>query len=428
VRVDEAPLRTLGDLVQKRTSGEFICASASAEVHVFLQRGRVAWATDSQHPFAFTRYLQTSAGIDADGFRDILDSCKRERRPLGETLVAWGLVTREEIRAALRHQLELALTALRHGGAAQTLFLDRTRQFEHYDESLTFALDELLSGATVEDGGATSSRRRAPSQQPPSTGPRSAPSLARRLFELTDDIRWAEVLEGTTRIESEPDPHETLRFSAEIVESTLRDEAEVAIFRLPEGLLAGIALPGSRSLWCRLAPESTVGAAAAALGAFGEPGPRESFGPARGKPWTHCADGDPNALEMRALLERAPEMLGAFVLDSGDARESCGVGCSPLTLDEGLDTVRRRARALAVEQVFQDGTESRADVDGVGFRFRSMVTAERRFWCFGAQLSGCSQRTVWILLSRQCSQGLGWAYLTSLGRSLMHLGEGRARA
>ena len=120
MRFDQTPLRTLASLVSEQASGEFISASKGAEVHVYLQRGRIAWATDSGHPFAFTRYLQTSAAIDADGFRDILESCKREKRPFGETLVAWGLVTSNEIRAALHHQLELALASLRDGGPAQT--------------------------------------------------------------------------------------------------------------------------------------------------------------------------------------------------------------------------------------------------------------------------------------------------------------------
>jgi hypothetical protein len=425
VRLDEAPFDTLCALVDGRASGEFISASSSAEVHVYLQRGRVAWATDSEHPFAFTRYLQTSAGIDADGFRDILESCKRERRPLGETLVAWGLVTRQEIRAALRHQLELALAHLRDGSAAQTLFLDRTRQFAHYDDALTFALADILSTSTARS--APPSSRRGSRLLHAGTG---APPSARRLLESGVDILWTELFDGTTRVESEPEPATTPRFAPQVVEQTLLDGAELVIVWLPDGLLGGVSLSASRSLWCRLARDSTVGAAASALGAFGpasaSPGESSEASP-NGEPWTLCGEGDPALEEMRAFLDRAPEMLAAFVLNAQGGGRPCGVGRASLALDAALETASRRARVLTIERIFEDGVVRDADDGGVGFHFRSMVTAEPRVWCFGAELAAPSRRTVWALLDRRCSQGLGWAYLTSLSRSLLRVGTGGRR-
>jgi hypothetical protein len=425
MRLDDVPLRALRALVDRKASGEFISASDVAEVHVYLQRGRIAWATDSEHPFAFTRYLQTSAGIDSEGFRDILESCKRERRPLGETLVAWGLVTRDEIRAALRHQLELALAHLRDGGAAQTVFLDRTRQFAQYDDGLTFSLEELLSSPSSAE--APPSSRRASRMPPPDD---AAPASARKLLDSGDDILWTELFDGATRIESEPEPTAGPRFAAEVMQRTLLDGAELAIVWLPDGLLAGVALPASRSLWCRLAPDSTVGAAASALGVFG-PAPRSPCESCpdcpSGEPWTLCAEGDPALDEMRAFLDRAPEMLAAFVVDTRDEAHPCGVGRAPLALDAALATVRRRARVLAIERVFEDGIVKNADAAGVGFHFRSMVTAEERVWCFGAELATASRRTVWVMVDRRCSQGLGWAYLTSLSRSLIRAGTGGRR-
>jgi hypothetical protein len=77
-----------------------------------------------------------------------------------------------------------------------------------------------------------------------------------------------------------------------------------------------------------------------------------------------------------------------------------------------------------VDTVFRDGLVRNADASGVGFHFRSMVVAEPRLWCFGAELATPSRKTVWVLLDRGSSQGLGWAYLTSLSRSLLRVGAG----
>ena len=79
----------LSDLVACEASGELICVSDKFEVHVYFQRGRIAWATDSTRPLAFTRYLLETAKIDPEIFREILESCRREKRPLGETLHAY---------------------------------------------------------------------------------------------------------------------------------------------------------------------------------------------------------------------------------------------------------------------------------------------------------------------------------------------------
>lgn len=78
------PLAILVELSEARMSGELICASDEAEVHVYLQHGRIAWATDSTHPFAFTRRLREITAIENDTLREILEACKRERRPLGQ--------------------------------------------------------------------------------------------------------------------------------------------------------------------------------------------------------------------------------------------------------------------------------------------------------------------------------------------------------
>jgi hypothetical protein len=424
------PPETLRALVGRQASGELICAAESVEVHVYLQRGRIAWATDSDHPFAFTRHLQQTAGLDAEGFRDILESCKREKRPLGETLVDWGLVTQEQIREALQHQLDLALAALHALESGQTVFLDRTAQFAQYNETLTFSLEELPSSAQMAtlEPAPPSSR---PLTLPPSrNGDGPGAGSARALLDSADGMLWAEVLDGTKCIEAAPEASSRPRFPAEIVTRTLLDGAEFVAIRHPEGTLAGATLSSSQSIWCRLAPHATVGAAASALSTISSGAQSASWdvSPIAPEPvsWKLGDEAAPVLEELRAFLDRAPEILGAVVTEAGAETRPSGMGRAPLIVETALELVTRRARALALPRLFEDGITRDADAEGVGFHFRSMVTAERRVWCFGAELATHPNRMVWILLDRRSSQGIGWAYLTSLSRKLLHLPEWRA--
>ncbi len=137
-------LAQLHDLVQRHASGEFVCSCSKAEVHVYMQGGRIAWARDSQHRRAFTEYLKEHAGLDQSSVEEVLAECRRTRRPLGETLVTWKLATRDQVRAAIRHQMIQALNMVEHADPCRALFLERAED-QLYDPQLTFQLSELVS-------------------------------------------------------------------------------------------------------------------------------------------------------------------------------------------------------------------------------------------------------------------------------------------
>ena len=109
---ERCPVTRLCELAEAGATGELVCVGAGFEAHVFLQAGRVAWATDSTHPFAFASHLQRIAKIDVPTFRQVVEECRREKLPLGETLVAWGLATWDQVRAALTHQIGEAVALL----------------------------------------------------------------------------------------------------------------------------------------------------------------------------------------------------------------------------------------------------------------------------------------------------------------------------
>ncbi len=142
-------IEQLVDLAKRRASGEFVCSCSNDEVHVYLQRGRIAWATDSKHRHAFTQHLKEQARLDDSSIEAVVTECRRSKRPMGETLVAWNLATPDEVRAAIRHQIMMALLFLRLGcGAPRALFLDRAH-YQKYDPDLTFHLSELVPESTA---------------------------------------------------------------------------------------------------------------------------------------------------------------------------------------------------------------------------------------------------------------------------------------
>ena len=136
-----SPLKHLRLLVQQEATGEWVCASTRAEVHVFLQSGRVAWATSSAAELGFTQHLLEATEVDPASIREVVRACRRERPPFGETLVEWGLATEVEVRNALQAQIRDSLATLPSEG--ETVFLRQGRDYRGYNHDLTFAFDEV---------------------------------------------------------------------------------------------------------------------------------------------------------------------------------------------------------------------------------------------------------------------------------------------
>lgn len=419
---DLSPLEKLRRLAAQEASGELICSGAAAEVHVFLQRGRVAWATDSEHPFAFTRHLQAATQIDTESFRDILESCKREKRPIGETLVSWGAASWEDVRGALRHQIELALSVLGGGQISQTLFLDRTRQFAPYNADLTFEIDEIV--ATTEPTAQVPSKFPAPLASGDDLPPPSV--RARRIFDQVEGVVWTEVLDGTSPIEATPSTAAS-RVGCDAVESTILDGAELVALRTAEGTLAGVTLGGRHSLWCRLAPDATFGVAISALSQLvvdERREPRDAPQPvaALRETWVVGAAEAPVLSGLREFVQRAPEVIAAVATGLDGEVSPCGFGRGAVNPDRAVALVRRRAKLFTCSDgPFLDGALSAPGSGTADLTYKSLVIREHDAWCFAAELSTNPARVVWLLVDRTSAQGLGWAYLTSLSRQLMRV-------
>lgn len=412
-----APLATstlgrIAVLAKEQASGELICASDSVEVHVYLQRGRVAWATDAAQPLAFTRYLLERAQIDVEVFREILDSCRREKRPIGETLIAWGVATKEEVRDALRHQIELALALLHQCGHVQTLFLKRTSQFADYDAELTFALEELL----VKTGPQMPMTRSRLMAAIAVDGPAAPPLL--RLRAQLDGIEWAEVLEGTTSLEWFPEASQKPRSASDLAKNTLLDGSELVAMRNGSSTLAGVALSPTRSLWCLVDDKHTVGELISALSSFQT---EHVFPPTEpttnaGRLWSFGPSLPVVDTAMRELLERVPELSGLFITDPATPKSTYGVGRMTVSSQDLITLIERRAHAF----VQRSATAEASEVDGEGMTARRAMTAESQFLLYAAEIViGDRPRFVWLTLDRSSSKGIGWGYLTTLSRTMI---------
>lgn len=419
---DHRPLETLSELATGKASGELICASSDVEVHVYFQRGRIAWATDSGHPLAFTKRLLDTARVDIEVFREILESCRREKRPLGETLVTWGVASREQVRAALKHQIDLAMTALFAAGPVQTLFLNRSSQFAAYDASLTFALGEVTGGPiepeVVTSVSRTTLRERVEEDVAPERVAR--PGLAARL-QASVGAEWIEVLDDRRVVESLPLHSSASRLSTMLIDATIEDGAELVALRNGEGTLGGAALSDGRSIWCMAAVETTIGELVAGLASIANEAPPASREIAidPGELWATTNSAEIEIL--RDFATRVPELRAAFVTDAAAPGHAFGVGRPSVSVVAASSLVTSRTRAVLTNVEYE---RTRSVPEAVRSP-RRMMTQEPDFLLFAEELvvDGI-HRVVWILLDRFSSKGLGWGHASALGRRLVELWAG----
>jgi hypothetical protein len=403
------PARDLTVLAGRGGSGEFICVSSDLEVHVHLQAGRIAWATNSRQPFAFTRHLQEHAQLPKEQLREALDECRRARLPLSETLVAWKLATAHQVREALRHHVSCALTALAGLARGQTVFLERAREYQHYAKELTFALAEFGAelGAEAEPDG----KYRLPERD-----------LLREIRQTLSDVTWMELLDGEIVTGQDPEGASG-RVPVPLLKLTLLDGARLVTLRSARGTLIGASRASARSLWCLVPIDSTFGTAVSALCAAAgfDPAARPAMTqrPPDGG-WLLGAHESSAVRELRDTLARASDLVAALVLTPEAPEAFHGVGQGHASSAWCKDVAVRRARVLAwAHDSFPREAESaQPALEARASRNLSLATAEGDRWCLGAELAGHTPASVWIFVHRTATLGLGWAYLDALVRRL----------
>jgi Domain of unknown function (DUF4388) len=140
--LDSVASDRLLSLASEGATGELGCSCQDGRMQLYLQRGRVAWASDPKCQRAFTAHLKEHAHVKAADIEAVVAECRESKRPIGESLIAHGLATEEQVRAALRHQIGFALHIGTCAGVGQTTF--SLRNYAQHDARFTFSASELI--------------------------------------------------------------------------------------------------------------------------------------------------------------------------------------------------------------------------------------------------------------------------------------------
>jgi hypothetical protein len=132
------PSDACGALVRSRPDGTIVGA-------MLVERGRVCWAMSQHHSRQLTDTLVAeNDNLTHTQLNEVFAMCRRDRMPLGETLVARGLVSLPVLhRALLRHTCE-ALNCLVREDASPWAWVAHAGY--GYHPMLTFSPVEILAG------------------------------------------------------------------------------------------------------------------------------------------------------------------------------------------------------------------------------------------------------------------------------------------
>jgi hypothetical protein len=390
-------LSAIQSLASRAATGELICASSDLEVHVYLQRGRIAWATSSKAELAFSRDLLRRTGVDKETFREIIEDCRKSRRPLGETLVAWGLATREDVRESLRLQMQHALSTLEGRDDVATIFLERGERYTSYDTELTFEIGDVLP-------------------EPRARRSSAPPNLIDHVLGVLPDVRWIEV-QRAEHVELLHPASSSPRASTRAVGSiAFGQDVDVVAVRVGLGCLLGLAYDRDRTVWLCPDRETSIGAVLAAIGTLlrsSEPRPGRPFGAP-----SSVGDGcDSCRRAVSDCLERLPELAAVTIHDP----HGCDVACYRDGFDflTATELQSRRSKILRLDDIVQDVSHPRdTQVDAYGISNRSLLLGRHDEWHLACAVPDGTDRTLWLTTSRHASLGLVWALMTATVREL----------
>ncbi len=364
------PLAMLTVHAEARASGEFIYASANSEVHIHLQGGRIAWATCSLHPFEFLRQLQ-SLGIERSVLQSVVEECRATRKPLGETLVAWGVVSTEQTLAALRASASIAIAGIDRAQSGHALFLERPR-YDEYDLQFTFSLDELVTQPCREH--------------------LSAAEIASQLRVAS----WVAVRDGAA-----VDAAVVVDDVGAPFFEPIDDDVDFIGVRAADACHIGSV--GHFGMWCG-APSRTYGSLLSALSLHGYIRTVAQQGTRVEERWTR---GDPETVAtLSAAVQMSRHVVAAGVLnDEGTLVGACAYLSYEPTFIETL-LVQRAALLTRLHTLAGEG-----EFSTLGFQRADVVIGDERHWVFGTRRVGAP----WFIVRREASQGIGWACIAAFG-------------
>lgn len=412
----------LADLIRREASGEFIAATRGCEIHLFLQQGRLAWGYSTRNRGTFRAYLESACGVTSSDFSEIIEACRRERAPLGETLVRLKLASTEQVSGALRQQIATAVQELAELGDVQAMFLARDAAWRDHNGTLTFTLDEVLEFALP----------------PRASAALDSAALARRVRKALPTLEWVAIADASAILHAEPPavrrakgpgPEPGASEAAALHRATIAQGAHL-VFTRNGTTTVGVALADdASSLWGRLSRGTPLFEALATfsrLGAKPPPAPRPLEGDARREGPTD-APFDASA----SSLLRDPAV-SAILTVGDDGSPGPSFARPTLQVDRLLPRLVLRSALLA--QISSDHPDhpdhpnpvtspSPSPVPRWGLP-RDLSVADELGWWFGAPTG---HATTWILTSPSLSPGLGLAFLRTMTTGLRIAREAEAK-
>lgn len=134
--------RAIHEALADAEGGEVIVRTGSHVGRMFLCREAIAWVTCDTVRTRLRDILEEDAHVERESLDAVVDECQHTRQNFGETLLAWGLLDEEMLRACLlKHNAMHFLGILGLGRHVESIFVPRAR---HYSGSLLFGYDELV--------------------------------------------------------------------------------------------------------------------------------------------------------------------------------------------------------------------------------------------------------------------------------------------
>ena len=137
-------LRVIDGLPRGATGALAFTDRDSSQGTVLIEDRRICWAAASDMENRLTDVLraQRQTQLSPMAFEEVYQECHRKDMPLGETLVARGLVSSEGLRCALRQHTAEAIARL--SAAASLTLTWAFNRSKRYDAQFSFGTSELL--------------------------------------------------------------------------------------------------------------------------------------------------------------------------------------------------------------------------------------------------------------------------------------------
>ncbi len=381
------PFSALQSLVKAEATGELISALDGEEVHVFLQAGKIVWATSTHAIRDFRHHLLQECGISKAVMAGVLAESQRTKRPLADTLLAAGLAGKEALRAAYFAQMAEPVFALRIAKTGENVFLRRRTAFNHADPSLTFALTDLV-----------------PSDHTQSI---RLLSMLQRLRDQLSDHAYAVALRNGTIV-----AHDGPSGSGERaikVAAFMDSSTNLMAVRRGNTSLLGVQLakPGE-SIWCCCSQNGSFTRALRALSSFSNAPPSPEEQP-------HAS----SAIAESGTAKRDVQTCRNIVRDLADVRSVVLIEGSDHwlftneTIEPSVIANIAKIRSGSLKQNPNDLGVQTEDAIGETVRTSALFVERDTLW-FGTDLG--NDASIWLILRRKADFSIGWGLLAALSR------------